>query len=57
MPSVQVKFKYKQSHLNSYSTHTGPATVSKKPPSESEVLAALQKAHPSWRDFVILEIK
>lgn len=57
MPSVHVKFKYKNTPTSGYSNTSGTVTVSKTPPTESEVLAALKKAHPKYEDIIILEIK
>jgi hypothetical protein len=55
MPQVNVKYKYKSS--NGSGSTTNYVTVSKNPPSESEILAELKKKHPTWSDFVIIEIK
>jgi hypothetical protein len=57
MPSVHVKYKYKNTPSSGHSTTSGTVTVSKNPPTESEVLAALRKAHPKYEDIIILEIK
>ncbi len=54
MPSVTVKIKV--SNPGGSTTTTTSVQVSKKPPTESEVSAAIRKLHPKW-DFVILEIK
>jgi hypothetical protein len=57
MSSVHVKYKYKNTPSSGHSTTSGTVTVSKIPPTESEVLAALKKAHPKYEDIIILEFK
>ena len=57
MPAVMVKYKCKDNPSSGVSSHNESVTVTKKPPSESEVLAALKKKRPKGLDFVILEIK
>ena len=57
MPSVHVKYKHKTTSSNSCQSGSTSVTVSSKTPTESEVLAALKKSHPTWTDIVILEIK
>jgi len=56
MPSVTVKFKYSSTGATPNTSARKSVIVSKKPPSESEVMAALKKANPKW-SFVILEIE
>lgn len=56
MPSVTVKIKYSTTGGTPSATTTVSVPVSKKPPTESEVSAAITKSHPKW-NFVILEIK
>ena len=57
MPSVYAKYKSSLagSRPNSGVTEYQTVTVSKKPPTESEVLAQLRKLHPR-KDIVLLEI-
>lgn len=56
MPSVSVKIKYSSTGGTPNATTTTSVQVSKKPPTESEVSAAIKKANPKW-NFIILEIK
>jgi len=56
MPSVTVKFKYSSTGSVPNVNGTKSVTVSRKPPTESEVMGQLKKANPKWT-FVILEIK
>jgi hypothetical protein len=56
MHSVQVKVKHSSTGGNPTSQTTMSVMVSSKTPTESEVSAAIRKAHPNW-NFVILEIK
>jgi hypothetical protein len=56
MPSVNVKYKYSSSGGVPNISGATAVVVSKKPPTESEVMAALKKKNPKW-SFVILEIK
>ena len=56
MPSVTVKFKYSSTGGVPNINGTKAVIVSRKPPTESEVMAALKKQNPKW-SFVILEIK
>ena len=56
MPIVSVKFKYGPLGKSANISANQQIQVSKKPPTESEVLAALRKAHPK-REIVILEVK
>ena len=54
MPTVVVKFKILR---KSGSTTTATSVqVSRKPPSESEVMSALKRVHPNL-EIVILDIK
>jgi hypothetical protein len=55
MPSVNVKIKYSSTGGAPASTTKISVQVSKKPPTESEVQAAIVKKYPKW-NFVILEI-
>jgi hypothetical protein len=55
MPSVNVKIKYSSIGSAPTSTTKISVQVSRRPPTESEVSAAIQKAHPKW-NFIILEI-
>ena len=57
MPTAHVKYKFKSTPTSGWSQMTNPIQVTKSPPTESEVLAALRKKHPKSPDFVILEIK
>lgn len=54
--SVSVKIKYSSTGGTPNATTTTSVKVSEKPPTESEVSAAIKKAHPQW-NFIILEIK
>ena len=56
MPSVNVKIKYSSTGGTPSTVTTMNVYVTKKPPTESEVNAAIEKAHPKW-NFIILEIK
>lgn len=56
MPSASVKIKYSSTGGNPNATTQISVQVSRKPPTESEVSAAIKKKHPKW-NFVILEIK
>jgi hypothetical protein len=56
MPTVSVKIKYSSTGDNPNSTITTSVMVTRKTPTESEVTAAIKKAHPKW-NFIILEIK
>lgn len=57
MAQVHVKFKYSTDNSkNIISSGSVPVRNNNKTPSESEVIAALEKMHPHWHDFVILEI-
>lgn len=56
MPSVTVKLKYSSTGGVPNVTGTKAVNVTRKPPTESEVMAALKKLHPKW-SFTILEIK
>ncbi len=56
MPSVTVKFKYSSSGGTPNVNATKSVVVSRKPPTESEVMAQLKKANPKW-NIVIVEIK
>lgn len=56
MPSVTVKFKYSSSGGTPNVNATKSVVVSRKPPTESEVMAELKKANPKW-NIVIVEIK
>lgn len=55
MPSVNVTIKYSSTGGNPTSKTKISVQVTRKPPTESEVEAAIRKAHPKW-NFIILEI-
>ena len=56
MTSVNVKIRYSSSGHVPTSTIKLSVLVSKKPPTESEVAAALRYRYPKW-NFIILEIE
>ncbi len=56
MPSVNVKIKYSSTGGTPNATTLTSVQVSRSPPTESEVSAAIKKAHPEW-NFIILEIR
>lgn len=56
MPSVSVKYKYAPQGKKPSTTSSTSVTVSRKPPTESEVMAELKRLHPNW-EIIILEIK
>ena len=56
MPQVKVEYKYTSGSMTHYSTRSG-LSVSRKPPTESEVLAKLKKDHPKYEDIIILKIE
>ncbi len=56
MQTVSVKIKYSSTGANLNATTQVSVQVSKNPPTESEVSAAIKKKHPKW-NFIILEIK
>ncbi len=55
MPSVNVRIKYSSTGGAPNAQTTTSVQVSRKPPTEAEVAAAIKKANPKW-NFVILEI-
>ena len=55
MHSVSVKVKYSPTGGSPTSTTKISVLVSKRPPTESEVQAAIKKRYPKW-SFVIVEI-
>jgi hypothetical protein len=56
MPYVDVKVKCSPTGGKPNTTTKLSVHVSRKPPSESEVTAAIRQKHPEW-NFIILEIK
>lgn len=57
MPYVTVKFEYTETGFTLVSSTTRQIQVSKNPPTELEVISAIKKSNPKWKDIVILEIK
>jgi hypothetical protein len=55
MPSVNVRVKYSATGGAPTSTTKVSVQVSRKPPTESEVNAAIRKKYPKW-NFVIIAI-
>ena len=56
MPVVTVKLKYSSTGGVPNIGAVKSVVVSRKPPTESEVMTALKKANPKW-SITILEIK
>jgi len=56
MPNVSVKYKYGPAGKKADVLTSTSVSVSRKPPTESEVMAALKKTYPN-REIVIIEIK
>lgn len=56
MPTAIVKYKYGPLGKKADVTSSTSVQVSRKPPTESEVMAALKKLYPT-REIIILEIK
>jgi len=56
MYSVRVKVKYSPNGGTPSGINYTTVYVTKNPPTESEVTAAIKKANPNW-NFIILEIE
>lgn len=56
MPTVTVKYKYGHLGKKADVTSVTSVQVTRKPPTESEVMAVLKKLYPT-REIIILEIR